>query len=132
LVPALEEIINQFEQQTNIKVYLHKDCPDINLPPDYEVQILRIVQESLANVRKHSQAHAARVMIHCHDNGHYRILIEDDGVGVAEEDDKNTSIGHHIGQSVMQERAQRINATLSIESEPGEGTQVILSFRYPE
>ncbi|MDH5436769.1 MAG: histidine kinase, partial [Gammaproteobacteria bacterium] len=54
LVPALEEIINQFEQQTNIKVYLHKDCPDINLPPDYEVQILRIIQESLANVRKHS------------------------------------------------------------------------------
>ncbi|MDH5189644.1 MAG: GAF domain-containing protein [Gammaproteobacteria bacterium] len=132
LVPALEEIVSQFEKQTDIKVFLHKDCRDIDLPPDYEVQILRIIQESLANIKKHSQAHTARIMLHCNGKGQYRILIEDDGVGVVEEETSLSSGGHHIGQSVMQERAQRIKATLTIESEPGEGTQVILSFNYPE
>ena len=132
LVPALEEIVSQFEQQTTIKTFLHKDCADIDLPPEYEVQILRIIQESLANIRKHSHAHTARILIHCSNKGSYRILIEDDGVGVDDENTRDNTSGHHIGQTVMQERAQRINATLNIESEPSEGTRVILSFNYPE
>ena len=132
LLPALEEIIHQFEQQTGISVFFQQGCKDIDLPPDYELQILRIVQESLANIRKHSQAHTARVLLHCDDMGNYRVLIEDDGVGADEDNEKENISGHHIGQTVMQERAQRINARLTIDSEPGEGTQVMLSFKYPD
>ena len=55
------------------------------------------------------------------------MLVEDDGQGM-----KGTDIvggpGEHIGLSIMQERAERLCGKLTIETEPGEGTRVELSF----
>lgn len=130
LIPALEETVSRFQKDTGISAFFQKDCPHIELPPDYEVQVLRIVQEALANVRKHSQAHTARVLLHCNDEGDFRVLVEDDGVGI-DESAKGGGPGEHIGQSVMQERAQQLDGGVTVESEHGEGTQVLLTFRYP-
>jgi len=132
LLPALEDLISSFRKQTGMYVLLQKDEWDSSrLPVDLEMQVLRIVQEALANVRKHSQAQTVRVMLRSDVDGNYHVLVEDDGVGLQ----KPAFSGHpgeHIGQSIMQERARRVSGDLSIDSEPGEGTCLTLTFRYPK
>ena len=61
--------------------------------------------------------------------GHYSVLIEDDGIGLSELNDRKT-VGEHVGLSVMQDRASRIGGTLTIDSDSGEGVQVRLEFDY--
>lgn len=87
----------------------------------------RIVQESLANVRKHSNAQNVRVMLGKLDDDHFSVLIEDDGQG-ADRKIETTLPGENIGLSIMRERAERIEGVLRIESEPGEGTRIQLAF----
>lgn len=129
LLPAIEELVERFRRETNIALFLQKDCGGSNLPAILELQVLRIIQEALANVRKHSKAHVVRVLMRCVDGEYYRVLIEDDGVGFTNAT-FNGRPGEHVGLSIMQERSQRLGGTLRIESEPGEGTRVELSFRH--
>jgi len=106
----------------------------LHLPPSIEVQALRIIQESLNNIRKHSQAHTVRVILRSDIQGDCRILIEDDGVGMnvpKTANTNNSASGEHIGLSIMDERAARIGGTVTIESEEGEGTRIILRFPHP-
>ena len=131
LLPALEYLISSFQKQSAIHTFLQKEWDYSELPANMDMQVLRIVQEALANIRKHSQAHMVRVLLRCDKDGNYRVLIEDDGVGMQ----KPAFSGHpgeHIGLSIMQERARRVNGKLRIESEPGEGTRVVLTFKYPD
>ena len=60
-------------------------------------------------------------------NKNCEILIEDDGIGM-ESPTMTNSLGEHIGLSVMEERARRIGGKISIETESGEGTQILLTF----
>ncbi len=132
LIPAIEQTVERFRRECReIHVFLQMEWPDNPLPSEYEIQVLRIVQEALANVRKHSQANAVRVLLTGDERGKYRVLVEDDGQGLGETSPTKTP-GEHVGLSVMQDRARRIGGKLRIESEPGEGVQVVLTFRYPD
>lgn len=127
---SAEQIVERFKQDTDdIQVYFQKEWPDTNLPPQIELQVLRIIQEALTNTRKHSDASTVRVLMRGDENGHYTVLIEDDGVGFPESNKENFE-GEHVGLSVMYDRASRIGGTLSIDGEPGEGVQVRLEFEY--
>ncbi len=92
------------------------------------MQVLRIIQESLNNVCKHSRAQNARVMLRNDGDSNFRVLIEDDGVGFQKRVMKGPP-GEHIGLSIMQDRARHLGGKLQIESEPGEGTRIVLTFR---
>ena len=118
----------------NISIYLQKEWNVLHLPPSIEVQALRIIQEALNNIRKHSQANAVRVILRSDIQGDCRILIEDDGIGMnlpKRANTNNSASCEHIGLSIMDERAARIRGTVKIESEEGEGTRIILSFPHP-
>ena len=128
VVPALEELTERFRKESRIATYLQIECPDLQLSPVSELQVLRIVREALNNVRKHSRAQTVRVLVRCESGGTYRILVEDDGVGIGEPA-MDGNPGEHLGLSIMHERARRICGDLRIESEPGEGTRISLSFR---
>jgi len=128
LVPALSKLVERFSQETGIAAFFQPDCVKTDLDPTQEMQALRIVQESLANIRKHAKAHTVRVLLRCRTPGNYRVLVEDDGVGFEGAAPKGNP-GEHIGLSIMEERARRIGGELSIESEPGEGTRVELILR---
>ncbi len=130
LLSAVENLVARFRKESGISIFLQNDWGQTELPANMEMQILRVIQEALANIRKHSQAHAVRVMLRSESGGHYRVLIEDDGVGFGEPV-FTSHPGEHIGLSIMQERARRIGGELRIESEPGEGTRIVLDFRYP-
>ena len=126
LIPSLESLMDRFRKQTDIAAFLQIPCKDINIPADVEMQVLRIIQESLANIRKHSQAQTVRVMICCDDAG-YHLLVEDDGVGF-EPQASEIDDGEHIGLSIMHQRARRVGGALTLESEPGEGTRIMIDF----
>ena len=128
LVPALAKLVERFNQETGIPAFFQPDCHKIDLDTNQEMQALRIVQESLANIRKHAKAHTVRVLLRCRGGGKYLILVEDDGIGFEGMAPKGNP-GEHIGLSIMEERARRIGGEFSIESEPGEGTRVELIIR---
>ncbi|MDZ7804446.1 MAG: histidine kinase [Thiohalophilus sp.] len=132
LVPAVEHLVDRFRNQSDISIYLQKEWNVLYLPASVEVQALRIIQEALNNIRKHSQAHTVRVIMRSDVNGDCSILIEDDGVGMNILPTSDRTSGDHLGLSIMDERAKRIGGTVRIESEPNEGTRVLLHFRYPE
>ena len=130
LLPALEDLISNFRKQTGMHVLLQKEWDSTRLSANSEMQVLRIIQEALANVRKHSKAHTVRVLLRCDKDDHYHILVEDDGIGM----DKPAFSGHpgeHLGMSIMKERARYLGGDLRIESETGEGTRVQLTFSNP-
>jgi two-component system nitrate/nitrite sensor histidine kinase NarX len=124
LLDAIEQIVNQFRNETRIKTYLQKEWSTASLPKDTETQILRIIQEALWNIRKHSQAKTVRILLQESSEGKYRILIEDDGIGINKQ--VHGSPGEHIGLAIMRERASRLDGKLHVESEPGEGTRIVL------
>lgn len=128
LVPAVEHLASRFRKQTGINVFLQQEWNIVQLPAAIEVEVIRIIQEALNNIKKHSQAHTVRVILRSEPQGSCHILIEDDGVGIetANANDQED----HYGLNIMSERAKRINGKLKIESEPGEGTQISLTFSY--
>jgi two-component system nitrate/nitrite sensor histidine kinase NarX len=128
LVPALSKLVERFNQETGIPAFFQPDCLKTDLDTSQEMQALRIVQEALANIRKHARAHTVRVLLRCRAPDSYLILVEDDGVGF-EGAVPQGNPGEHIGLSIMEERARRVDGELSIESEPGEGTRVELVIR---
>ena len=123
VVSAIEKAVSRFRLTSSIEAVLQNHWPAVNLPVEYERQVLRIVQEGLANVRKHSGADMVRILLNQAHEAR-RVLIEDDGVGMSLTPDE---IDNHFGLSIMQERAGSIGATLQIESEPGDGTRIILT-----
>ena len=132
LIPAVEHLIERFQYQTDISIFLQKEWNVLHLPASIEVQALRIIQESLNNIRKHSQAHTVRVILRSDTQGDCSILIEDDGIGIKNVPDAEVTLGDHLGLSIMHERAKRIGGTVKIESEPNEGTRILLQFGHSE
>ncbi|AGA34351.1 Nitrate/nitrite sensor protein [Thioalkalivibrio nitratireducens DSM 14787] len=130
LVSAVEKAVNEFRSDTGISIYLQQEWNCRKLPIELETEVLRIVQEALCNVRKHADAQHVRVILRGDTRGDCFVMIEDDGRGI--EEVASGSPGEHIGLSVMQERSARLDGDFRIETEPGEGTRVMLNFQYPK
>ena len=60
----------------------------------------------------------------------YTVLIEDDGLGM-DDADAGTTSAEHAGLAIMRERTERLQGQIVIESEPGEGTRIVLMFNAP-
>jgi two-component system nitrate/nitrite sensor histidine kinase NarX len=127
LVASIENAIERFKQKSSIHIFFQNQWRMHALPSVLEMQVLRVIQEALNNVLKHSQAHTVRVLLRSENNGKQTVLIEDDGIGIGGPV-LESNPGEHIGLSIMQERAKRLGGQLQVESEPGEGTRIILSF----
>jgi signal transduction histidine kinase len=125
LLESLQEQLLWYQENCNLRVELNLRCvwPAEMLARRTEAQLLHILQEALANVRKSAQASLVRIVIEKQD-GHLVFLVEDDGCGF----DPAVSgqlVGHH-GLEIMHERAEEIGAQLIIDSFPGSGTKVEL------
>ena len=95
----------------------------VQLAPDEQIEVFRIVQEGLANVRKHAGAQRAWVTIG-DSEGNRVVRVRDDGAGFAEEAD-----GAGQGLKNMEARSASIGGGLRIRSRPGLGTAVEVTLR---
>ena len=129
LLHALTETSDRFLDRTGVALEFVNLAPELCLPPEREIEVFHIVQESLANICRHAHATRATLVLSRDDAG-YMIVIEDDGVGMAaypasaDQDDSG-----HYGLAIMQERARRLGGSVVHKSGPS-GTRVEL--RFPE
>jgi nitrate/nitrite-specific signal transduction histidine kinase len=131
LLQALEDYLASWREQSGIHAQLIVEPEDgelTSLSPAAELQLLRIVQEALANVRKHAAATSVTVRIH-ETPGAIETTIDDDGRGFVQalpngRDRSNTEAGPHFGLATMRERVESVGGQLEIRSAPGEGTRI--------
>jgi len=100
------------------------DLDDIHLRAEVEIQLVRIVQEALSNVRKHAEATSARVTIERQGN-QVCVSVADDGRGF-EPDRRGASGQPRFGLQTMRERAEAVGGNFAIELVPGKGTLVLV------
>jgi len=128
LAQTLASLVDRFARDTGIAVFFQNECRSLPLTPAQEIQVFFIIQEALANIRKHSGARNVRIML-ANEGDLYTVLIEDDGLGMA---DAGAGVaGEHAGLAIMRERTERLHGQIVIESEPGEGTRIVLMFNAP-
>ncbi len=121
LVRSLESIVELNRRMGGgraVDLVVKEDFPE-DLSAAAGIEVVRVVQEALANVRRHSGAQRATVTLGL-DDGEVRVEIEDDGRGFGPE----TSPG--IGLTGMRERVLGLGGELAVESEEGVGTWVRL------
>jgi signal transduction histidine kinase len=87
-----------------------------------QVGLYRIAQEALNNVVKHAKATQAVMTLRLGET--VRLTVADNGTGF----DPTTVTADHLGLKIMHERADAIQARLTIYSEPGEGTQISVTW----
>ena len=103
------------------------ELQDVRLPPEVEIGIFRILQETIANVARHAGADAVLIEGNVID-GQAVFQVEDDGAGfdpaavVA-----STDSLRGVGLLGMRERAEVIGGRLTVDSTPGAGTRVMLT-----
>lgn len=122
LAEWLEQTALEFQENSGLEVELVDVRGGHVLAPEVQVQLIRIVQEALSNVRKH--ARASKVWISCTLNCDEVILeIRDNGVGFSSEDVPGAS---RYGLRGMRERSELIGAEFQVISRTGEGTTIRL------
>jgi signal transduction histidine kinase len=118
---TLRAYVERWREQSGIDAQLDLRARP-SMTPLAELQLLRILQEALSNVRKHARAASARVEL-AQRNGKVYAAVQDDGHGFDQEAMHREGFPR-FGLAIMRERAQSIGAKLSIESAPGRGTRV--------
>jgi signal transduction histidine kinase len=123
LEAAIRESAADFSDQNGIPVELALDeGKGISFPQEAEVQLVRIVQEALTNVRKHARATKVWIRLERHD-GAALLAVEDDGIGF-DPSGSDARRRRCFGLETMRERAESIGARMEVISVPGEGTRV--------
>jgi signal transduction histidine kinase len=120
---ALRRYVEFLTADGELEVDLEID-PAIRLAPDEQIEIFRIVQEGLGNVRRHANATRAEVVIGQRPSGERFVAIEDDGEGFPLE---VATAGQ--GLRNMRDRASSIEGGLSVRSTPGLGTSLEVVLR---
>jgi signal transduction histidine kinase len=110
---------NGFSGRTNIPVRIHAGNT-INLPTEPQMAIYRICQEALNNIAKHARASQVEINL-SYEYEKLELIIRDNGCGFNPTD---TIPSGHYGLEMMRERAETVGAILTINSQPGQGTEV--------
>ena len=126
LIPSLEWLISDLSQNFGVDIAIAVLGKVRRFPPEVELTLFRIAQEALRNVCKHSKASKAWINI---EFGATKtaLTIQDNGKGFnLSEKIEDLAITGKLGLIGMQERALLIDGKLTIRSEPGKGTTVII------
>ena len=126
LVPALEWLTPDLTNHFGIAIALEVLGSVHRFPPEIELILFRIAQEALRNVWKHSEASKAWVTVEFGDDKTV-LTVKDNGRGFElPERIEDLAVAGKLGLVGMQERAQLTGGRLTLQSEPGKGTTVIV------
>lgn len=121
LSTSLALAVGQWSRDTGLPAQMSLADTDDTLSSRVKQQLIQISREALANVAKHSYAERVWVELQQEPDG-VTLRIKDDGRGFSDSQPR----GH--GLDIMHERSAVIGAALSVHSEPGEGTEVIVVY----
>ncbi len=128
---ALREYLRKYSRQTGIEATLHCDGDARRaLSPRSEVQLLRVVQEALTNVRKHADARHVTVSLATADSL-VTLAVADDGAGF-DPSRLEESLDHGFGLASMRERVEQIGGALAVHTAPGKGTRIEVRLQQEE
>jgi signal transduction histidine kinase/ligand-binding sensor domain-containing protein len=124
LVPALEQHVEALAIRSNVRIELDAGGGVVDLPPDLQTTVFRIVQEGINNALRHARATRIRVTLR-EDPDAFRLLIEDDGLGYdATAVSQRVKRGEHLGLLGMTERVQGAGGTIRFDARPGAGSRI--------
>jgi signal transduction histidine kinase len=130
LADVLIGVVERFRRDSGMsaRFVLSGDAP--SLGPGAALEVVRIVQEALANARKHSRASNVLVRL-SQNNGHHDLLVEDDGQGFPFEGRLSAAEldARRIGPAIIKERARVLGADLAVESTRGVGARIEVTLR---
>jgi signal transduction histidine kinase len=130
LVRALQDYLDQFEERHQIPTNLRTDDAADQLSPLAALQLFRLIQEALTNVRKHAAAHQATVTLLSDASGQLKVVIADDGQGFIPGSHSNGK-ARRLGLTSMRERVEALGGTFQVTSQPALGTQVTATIPIP-
>lgn len=125
LAPAVRWLANDLSDRTGVRVDFESSDTWQRLSSDVELGLFRIAQEALRNVERHAHASSVRVALTYADH-QVRLSISDNGIGLGNNDEpiEHAAKAGKLGLLGMQERVRLLGGTLSIESEPNQGSRV--------
>ncbi|MES2946869.1 MAG: ATP-binding protein, partial [Pseudomonadota bacterium] len=119
LVAAIDWLANSFSQRTGVLCEVRAD-EELELEEPYATAVFRILQESLANVGKHAKASRVEVKLERSSDAVY-LQVQDNGIGF---DLKSPRKPNSLGLMGLHERAHLLKGSLTMSSEPGQGTRI--------
>jgi len=125
IISNIKELVHNFQKKNDIKVLFTfpEGMKDGVFEPATEVQLLRIIQEALTNVRKHAQASDVRIELTRLSKG-YQLLIEDNGIGFDIELQSTSKQSYGLG--IISDRAREFQGSVNVDSVPGKGTRIVV------
>jgi signal transduction histidine kinase len=118
---------DRFRRETGISAHAYCEGNTASLPLRTATEVVRIVQEALVNVRKHSRARHVLVRL-SGDSGRWSLTIEDDGRGFEVSPDGSGGTTPTAAPAMIRERARSIGGEVSVQSAPGTGARVHVQF----
>lgn len=130
LANAVRSTAINWSEKSGVTVNLDLD-DEATLPLLARHEILAIAKEALVNIDRHANATTVTITLHTADD--LRLTVQDDGIGFAVSSAESNWLGDlaradHYGIVGMHERAKRVGGELSVQSEPGQGTTLAVSF----
>ncbi|MBL7772481.1 MAG: sensor histidine kinase [Chitinophagaceae bacterium] len=126
LVEALQNICSNLQTSSAISIHFEALHIKKRLPKELEIVSYRILQELLNNAIKHSSCHQIIVQLSEYDT-HIHLLVEDDGIGF----NNNGNFGG-MGLKNIQARAEYMNGTVNIRTQPNQGCSILIEFPLPD
>jgi signal transduction histidine kinase len=129
---GLEEALHWLALDTGKRGKLHitVSCKGVhNTRPSaaIELALYRVVQEALANVVKHANAHTVTIRLHQRLYGESSLIICDDGRGFQ----RRSAQAEHLGLVSMHERMEAIGGRVSVRTSPGRGVAIRATYAQP-
>jgi signal transduction histidine kinase len=126
LVSALHWYTDKYRERTGLEAMVRGDSLSPRLNKDQEIALFRITQEALTNITRHAKASKINIIVSPSD-AEVMLRIEDDGVGFDLKEIQKDQKGQGWGLINIQERVSRIGGSLEILTQPGEGTQLVIT-----
>jgi signal transduction histidine kinase len=123
---AVHQLVADLRSRSGLEISIIEQGLDRPIPESIRAAVFRIIQEALANIRRHAQATHAAVLLDLTDTT-LTVTVRDDGVGFTPA--HRTSA--RLGLLAMRERAAAINGRLAIDSAPDHGTSITLTVSLP-
>lgn len=126
LFASIQWLVENFAHQHTFSISLDMEDIDHLFSRQTQINLYRIIQETLTNISKHAQAHKVNIEVK-KENRHIRLQVKDDGKGF----ELNKIMGRQfdckgVGLTAIKERIHMVGGTFDLQSQPGVGTIIRL------